>query len=103
MCKTCGWGRWLGSQQLTLSTHLSSVMAEGNHSDWHLKHLFKNLDGIWGISVKLWNIRHNFFLRSSSDWDYYGTGDRLLIQNGAVDNLISIPLTQAEADMTSDW
>jgi len=41
--------------------------------------------------------------RSSSDWDYYGTGDRLLIQNGAVDNLISIPLTQAEADMTSDW
>ena len=41
--------------------------------------------------------------RSSSDWDYYGTGDRLLIQNGATDNLISIPLTQEEADMTSDW
>jgi len=41
--------------------------------------------------------------RSSSDWDTYGTGDRLLIQSGTLDNLISIPLTQAEADMTSDW
>ena len=35
--------------------------------------------------------------------DTYGTGDRLLIQSGTPDNLISIPLTQAEADMTSDW
>ena len=41
--------------------------------------------------------------RSSSDWDNYGTGDRLLVQNGSPENLISIPLTQAEADMTSDW
>merc|ERR1712080_349973 len=41
--------------------------------------------------------------RSSSDWDYYGTGDRLLVQIGTPENLISIPLTQAEADMSSDW
>merc|ERR1711978_10575 len=41
--------------------------------------------------------------RSSSDWESHGTGDRLLIQSGTTDNLVSIPLTQAEADMTSDW
>lgn len=41
--------------------------------------------------------------RSSSDFESHGTGDRLLIQTGTTDNLVSIPLTQAEADMTSDW
>merc|ERR1712047_170796 len=41
--------------------------------------------------------------RSPSDWESHGTGDRLLIQTGTTDNLVSIPLTQAEADMTSDW
>jgi hypothetical protein len=41
--------------------------------------------------------------RSEADWSSQGTGDRLLVQNGAIDNLISIPLTQAEADMSADW
>jgi len=49
--------------------------------------------------------------RSSSDWANSGTGDRLLIQSktlrnstlNGTENLISIPLTQAEANITSDW
>ena len=41
--------------------------------------------------------------RSEADWEAQGTGDRLLVQNGATDNLISIPLTQAEADMDASW
>ena len=45
----------------------------------------------------------SIYCRSSSDFDNHGTGDRLLIQTGTTDNLVSIPLTQAEADMTSDW
>ena len=52
--------------------------------------------------IKTIKMKHKCF-RNSSDWDNFGTGDRLLIQNGATDNLISIPLTQEEADMTSDW
>jgi len=41
--------------------------------------------------------------RSEADWEAQGTGDRLLVQNGATDNLISIPLTQAEADIDASW
>ena len=52
---------------------------------------------------KLWRMRWKTYFRSSSDWESHGTGDRLLIQTGTTDNLVSIPLTQAEADMTSDW
>ena len=60
-------------------------------------------------------MKHKCF-RNSSDWDNFGTGDRLLIQKGEMrnndyqdnpliftDDLINIPLTQAEADKTLDW
>ena len=51
----------------------------------------------------LMKMRQQWCFRSSSDWDNYGTGDRLLVQIGTPENLISIPLTQAEANITSDW
>ena len=41
--------------------------------------------------------------RSAADFAAQGTGDRLLIQLGATDNLVSIPLTQAEADLDPAW
>ena len=85
MFETHGWARWRGSPPLTLSTPLSFATEEGCRSTF---------------STLRWRLKYS---RSSSDWDTYGTGDRLLIQSGTPENLISIPLTQAEADMTSDW
>ena len=85
MSETHGWERWRGSPPLTLSTPLSFATEEGCRSTF---------------STLRWRLKYS---RSSSDWDTYGTGDRLLIQSGTPENLISIPLTQAEADMTSDW
>jgi len=41
--------------------------------------------------------------RSEDDWNTWGTGDRLLVQFGALDNLINIPLTKAEADREGEW
>ena len=58
MCKTCGWGRWLGSLQLTLSTHLSSAMAEGHHSDWHLKQIMEFQELRWNLGNFSENLEH---------------------------------------------
>ena len=91
MFETYGWERWPGSPPLTLSTPLSFATEEGCRSTF-----------CWKL-FRLWKRYRAKYSRSSSDWDTYGTGDRLLIQSGTPDNLISIPLTQAEADMTSDW
>lgn len=41
--------------------------------------------------------------RSAAEFSAQGTGDRVLVQLGATDNLVSIPLTQAEADMDPVW
>jgi len=41
--------------------------------------------------------------RTEEQWNSMGTGDRLLIQNGSLDNLINIPLTKAEADEDPAW
>ena len=91
MFETHGWERRPGSPPLTLSTPLSFATEEGCRSTF------------WWKPCRRWMKCREKYSRSSSDWDTYGTGDRLLIQSGTPDNLISIPLTQAEADMTSDW
>ena len=41
--------------------------------------------------------------RSNADYIAQGTGDRLLVQLGATDNLVSIPMFQTEADITPGW
>jgi len=42
--------------------------------------------------------------RDSSMWESQGTGDRLLLQNGPTpDDLLSVPLTQDEADAEGFW
>jgi len=41
--------------------------------------------------------------RSEDEWNSQGTGDRLLVQNGSKDNFITLPLTQAEADLDPAW
>ena len=91
MFETHGWARRRGSPPLTLSTPLSFATEEGCRSTF------------WWKPFRCWMKCKEKYSRSSSDWETYGTGDRLLIQSGTLDNLISIPLTQAEADMTSDW
>lgn len=41
--------------------------------------------------------------RTEDQWNTIGTGDRLLIQLDSTENLVTIPLTQAEADTQPEW
>merc|ERR1711976_8099 len=41
--------------------------------------------------------------RSEEEFNSQGLGDRLLIQTGSTEDLVTIPLTQDEADNTADW
>jgi len=41
--------------------------------------------------------------RTPAQWEKYGTGSQLLIQNGAIGNYIRIPHTQAQAEKSRFW